>query len=307
MSTIEEQIGRAATRIRPTVLSLVRGIALHKDRALEHEMKAAVDPISSPLSGEPGYYSLIERFERTAVLPRINGALVPFSSTAATVSTSPSAFWVGAGLAKPVSAAAFGTAKMDPLKAAGIAVISKELVRTSGERADAAIEAALAGAARRAVNASLLSDDAAVSTVSPGGLAAGLVAIDSTGTDDTSIFGDVLALLDGLENPVLVASLGYALRIRHAFGGAPELPVIVAPEAGDLVFAIDELAVAYSLGGLNVNASEHAAIEMSDGPSQPATLVSMFQTNSVALRVEIYANWSVINSAGVRVLSFEAS
>jgi hypothetical protein len=44
---------------------------------------------------------------------------------------------------------------------------------------------------------------------------------------------------------------------------------------------------------------------MSDTPTAGAQeLVSMFQTNSVALRVEMLAAWSRVNAAGIAVLEF---
>jgi hypothetical protein len=186
-------------------------------------------------------------------------------------------------------------------------VLSKETLRASGDRADSALMSLLEQSAVRALNSTLLSDDAAVANVSPAGLGAGLTPIESSGMDDASLFTDALELLDGLVRPTLIASLAGALRLRAALGAGGELVnIVVAPEAGSRVFAIEQGAVAYAFGGIDVQSSEQAALQMNDAPSgDPANLVSMFQTNNVALRVDAVANWTVVGT--VRVIELEAS
>ena len=83
-------------------------------------------------------------------------------------------------------------------------------------------------------------------------------------------------------------------------GGAFEgLPVIVS----DYVDGIVVLANASDIyvaddGGITVDMSREASLEMSDAPSQDATdgtgasLVSLWQTNSVGLRAERTINWA---------------
>jgi hypothetical protein len=46
-------------------------------------------------------------------------------------------------------------------------------------------------------------------------------------------------------------------------------------------------------GGVTVDLSTEASIEMSDDPANDSgTVVSMYQTNQVALRAERFINWS---------------
>jgi hypothetical protein len=302
-------IQRAADRLEGTALDLIRGVAIDETTALEHNIasKAAVDPTDSPLSGRRGYWDLFDAFQARAVLDRIGGAEVPFATDASVMVTPPPAAWVTAHGAKPVGKAAIARVNLAPLKVASLLVLSRETVRGSGGRADQALRTSIAAAASRAVNTTLLGAAAAVADESPAGLAAGLSVTPSTGLSDAQVFDDVLGLVDGFDRPTLVASLGPALRIRAALRGADELPVIIAPEAGSLVFAVDEFAVAFALGAIDVAASEHATLAMSDEPGSPAQQVSMYQTNSVALRVDVHANWTVARPGGVRVLDLEAS
>ena len=294
---------------RSTVLDRIRQIGRDGEAAVVHEFqsKAAVDPMSSPLTPAPGYWQLYDVFERNVALSRIGGAEVPFATAATVVTAAPTAYWVGFGTAKPVSASTLASVDLDPFKVASILVLTREMLRASGERADAALSRVLVNAARSAVNSALFSSAAAVPNTSPAGLGAGITAVESSGTTDDAIFADVLALLDGMAAPTLVAALPLALRIRAAFGGAEELSLVVSPEAGDVVWAIDENAVAYALGALNVTASDSAVIEMDDGPAQPAQLVSLWQSDSTALRTEVAANWEVVRSEGVAALDMGGS
>src|SRR5690606_22560613 len=76
---------------------------------------------------------------------------------------------------------------------------------------------------------------------------------------------------------------------------------VVLVNASDIYFA-DE-------GGVAVDMSREASLEMADNPSHdsdtpaPAELVSMFQTNSVAFRAERTLNWASRRDEAVAVLS----
>jgi len=58
-------------------------------------------------------------------------------------------------------------------------------------------------------------------------------------------------------------------------------------------------------GQVMIDASRETALEMSDSPSMDgsagtgASLVSMFQTNSIAMKAERYINWAKRRSAAV--------
>lgn len=304
-ATARGLIERAADRMDGTVYDLVRGIALDSSLRIHHSIatKDAVEPSDGPLSARRGYPDLHDAFLAEAVLPRVGAAEIPFATPSAILTGPPTAAWVTRGEAKPVTKATIAKAKHDPLKVSAITVLTTESLRWSGPDADAALRRTLAYAATTAVNGTFLSAVAAETDESPAGVAFGLTPLASSG----DVFEDLTGLLDGLRAPTVVASLTNALRIRAATLNASELPVVVAPEAGSTVYAIDRFAVAFSLGRIDVDASEHAAIAMSDEPDAPAQLVSMFQTDSRAVRVSVFANWTVVRPDGVRVLEMEGS
>jgi hypothetical protein len=310
MTSAETLIVRASAK-HGSLVDYVRALALNRTFAVEHEVatKAAVAPSEMPLTGRPGYQELILDVEHIAVLTRIRGAEIPFATTSAVATTMPEPTWVSRGANKPVAAAPFTNVTLDPATVATLIVTSKETLRAAGPRADAALMELLEQAAVRALNATLLSDAAAVAGESPAGLANGLAPVSAASLADADIFDAALALLAGMRRPTLVGALPAVLRIRAALGAGGELVnALVAPEAGDLVYAIDQGAVVYAFGGVNVQASDETALQMTGSPSaDPTAMVSMFQTNNVALRVDAYANWEVVRDGGVRVLALAGS
>jgi hypothetical protein len=284
---------------RRTVEDTIRQIVTDKAFAIDHQInataKAAVDPSDTGLTSTAGYWKLIDRFQARSVLERIGGVEVPFSTPASVLTDPPAAYWVGRGKPSPVSKAGIARVNLDPLKLVSLLVQSAEVIRGSGERADRELTRAIANAAASAVNTTLLSTAAGAEDESPAGLGYDLTPIASSGLSDGELFDDLIGLVAGMDRPTIVASLPFALRIQAALRGADALSVVVAPEAGDLAFAIEENALAYAIGGIDVSTSENATLQMADNPSEgPTTAVSMYQTDSVALKVVVTVNWEVV-------------
>jgi hypothetical protein len=303
----ESLIQRAAAK-HGSVLDYMRGVALDRTFAVEHDIaaKSAVTPNTMPLASRPGYYEIVGPVEHAAALANIGAIEIPFASPTAVATGVPEPVWTGRSSAKPVVAAPFTSVTLDPRVCASLIVLSKETLRASGERADSVLAKILKQAATRALNASLLSNAEAVEDLSPAGLAYDLTPLTVASLGDEDIFAAIMELVDGMSKPTLVANLPAALRLRSALGSATSLlDIHMAPEA-ELVFAVDEGALVYAFSGIDVQSSEQATLQMTDSPSNdPASMVSMFQTNNVALRVDTYANWQVVNADGVRVLSMD--
>ena len=95
-------------------------------------------------------------------------------------------------------------------------------------------------------------------------------------------------------------------------GGSLEgIPVITsqyAATAGDLVIALNAKSIGMADdGAVSVEASREASLEMSDAPTGDAgaatpvatSLVSMWQTNSIALKGERFINWAKLRTDAV--------
>jgi hypothetical protein len=78
-------------------------------------------------------------------------------------------------------------------------------------------------------------------------------------------------------------------------------PVIVSAEAGANAIILDANAIMLADDGLQIDASDQAALQMSDAPDTPPTAyVSMWQTDCAAIRVERFIGWRPIVAGAVQ-------
>lgn len=225
------------------------------------------------------------------------------------------AYWVGQSKSIPVTKPDFFNVKLDPLKVAALAVVSKELLRDSSPAAEKLVRDALVDASAQKVDGTFFSAAAAVAGVSPAGILAGLAAGTSAGNDVDGVITDIKALYapfiaannaSGLHY-VTTESLAKSLGLMQNALGQDAFPGISAGggtlkgdplhgggnvAAGD--FILMKPSDIYKIGdrGVEVSLSTEAAIEMdsapagaSDTPTANTSVVSMFQTESVALKV----------------------
>jgi HK97 family phage major capsid protein len=252
---------------------------------------------------------------------------VPFNVRVTGQTTGSVAGWVGQGKAKPVTS--FGTNAQTLLftKIAAIAVITEELARFSSPSAEALVRDELARAVIERMDVDFVDPaHAAVANVNPASITNGVTALTSAGTSADNIRTDIQNLLEQfiLNNQnvanlaiIMPNTLALAASILRNSLGQPEfpelginggtlmgIPVITSQYAanqsgyGNLVIALDQSAVFLADDGqVTLDASREASIEMSDAPSGAAgtgtgaSLVSMYQTNSIAVRAERYINW----------------
>jgi HK97 family phage major capsid protein/HK97 family phage prohead protease len=252
---------------------------------------------------------------------------VPFNVRVTGQTTGSVAGWVGQGKAKPVTS--FGTNAQTLLftKIAAIAVITEELARFSSPSAEMLVRDELARAVVERSDVDFVDPaSAAVSGVNPASITNGVTALSSAGTSADNIRTDIQNLLEQfiLNNQnvanlaiIMPNTLALAASILRNSLGQPEfpelginggtlmgIPVITSQYAanqsgyGNLVIALDQSAVFLADDGqVTLDASREASIEMSDAPAGAAgtgtgaSLVSMYQTNSIAVRAERYINW----------------
>jgi HK97 family phage major capsid protein len=174
---------------------------------------------------------------------------------------------------------------------------------------------------------------AAVANVSPASITNGLTAIPASGTDADAVRTDVKAAMQNfiaanvsLQQGVWIMQSTTALSLslmqnplgQQEFMGITMmggtffgLPVIVSqhvPAGVVALVAADEIFLADD-GQVMIDMSREAALEMDSAPTQDsgagtgASLVSMFQTNSVAMRAERYINWQRRRAAAVSLIT----
>jgi HK97 family phage prohead protease len=260
---------------------------------------------------------------------------VPFY-TALITQTGPGAgYWVGEAKAKPVTAFNFTRTHLSPLKVANITVLTQENVRYSNPKSDAIVRDQLAQALIERLDIDFITPSkAAVANVSPASITNGAPAIaSSAGTDADSVRLDVRSLwakFTAANNPpttgvwVMSSNTAVALAVmvnplgQQSFptmnmtgGTLFGMPVLASDHVTDTIVVLVNALDIYlgDEGGIAVDASMEASIEMSDAPTSDSgaptasTSVSMFQTNSVAIRAERIISWARRRTQSVAYLT----
>jgi HK97 family phage major capsid protein/HK97 family phage prohead protease len=260
---------------------------------------------------------------------------VPFNIRFASQTTGAVANWVGEGRGKPVTSASTGTGSLGFTKIAAIAVISQEMARFSSPNAETWMRDELAAAVTERLDIDFIDPaQAAVAGINPASITNGLTALSSAGTSADNIRTDLQNLLEqfilnnmGASGVVLIMPETLALAaslLTNAFG-QPEFPSLTPTGgtlrgipvfttqyaanqsgSGNLVIALkpNEIALADD-GGVDVSVSTEASLEMSDAPTNrsdtptAASLVSLWQTNSIGIKAERFVNWTKRRSTAV--------
>lgn len=262
---------------------------------------------------------------------------VPFNIHIRGQTSGGSGYWVGAGKAKPLTKADFSDVYLGFAKVANIAVLTEELLRFSNPSAEVLVRDMLGEALIARLDTDFVDPaKAAVANTSPASITNGVVADHSSGVTAAHVREDIATAMTHFITAniaptslvwIMPATIAMKLSLlRNAFGqkefpdinvnggsleGVPVIPSQYVPSytAGALVI----LASAQDIwladdGAVTVDASREASLEMSDAPTNTpdtptaTSLVSMFQTNSVALRAERYINWQKRRTAAVAVL-----
>jgi HK97 family phage major capsid protein/HK97 family phage prohead protease len=278
------------------------------------------------------------------VLGKIPGIRsVPFNISIPEQTAGSSVGWVGQGAPKPVSALAFSQQTLGIAKAAGIVVLSQELVRSSDPSAEMVVRDDLAAAMAQFLDDAFLNPaTAAVTNVSPASVTNGSSYFNAGGTDAAAARADIRKLYNlyatanlGLDGAVWVMKPGVALTLSMMLnalgqpffegmsvngGTLAGLPVIVTNNltqsvlaagatppttVGDHIMLIkaNEILLADD-GGITIDASDQASLQMDTAPTAgPAQLVSLWQNNLVGIRAERFINWKKRRAAATTYLT----
>lgn len=263
---------------------------------------------------------------------------IPFNVRVVGQTSGGTAYWVGQGKPKPVTKFDFNATTVPFTKIAAISVITQELARFSDPSAQALVRDSLADAVIERADSDLFDPDlAAVANVSPAGLLNGVAPVTgpaSTDSDDircallrlwapwdatnigmrpayytTPAVARFLAFArDSLGNPSFPGVTpfggtldGVPLRVSNYLannGGSGGAPLILVDESE--IWLADD-------GSVTVDASEQASLQLDDAPTNSSSasvtatsLVSMWQTNSIALRAERFIWWGARRSGAVQ-------
>jgi HK97 family phage major capsid protein/HK97 family phage prohead protease len=278
----------------------------------------------------------------TGGVPSLNR--VPFNVRITGQTSGGTGYWVGQGQPKPLTRFDFNAVNLGFAKVAAISVITEELARFSSPSAEMLVRNGLAGALIERIDIDFINPDKAlVANVSPASITNGIVGLTPSGTDADAVRADIQQLLAGFiaaniapTSGVLIGTptTALALSLMRTALGQPEFtnitmmggtlegfPFIVSNHAaltslgspgGNMLIMVnaDDIFLSDD-GGVSIDASREASLEMADTPTNaststasppdptPTSVVSMYQTNSIALRAERFINWQRRRDAAV--------
>jgi HK97 family phage major capsid protein/HK97 family phage prohead protease len=285
--------------------------------------------------------AFLEYLRPMTILGKIQGfTRVPFNVRWGIQSGGSTGYWVGQGSPVPVSKLTTSSDTLGITKAAGMVVLDKELMMSSTPSAEMLVRDDLAKTIAQFLDAQFIAPDyAAVANVNPASVTHSVNPTAASGTAASNLRTDVQTLFSGFDTNNLegggffwvttprvarnIASMVSSLSVPifptitpegGTFFGYPMIVSGSAVQVGSPVTGEGNLLVlghAPSIamadeGGITIDASEEASLEMLDNPTNASTggttatsMVSMFQTNSVALRATRFINWSKRRSFAV--------
>jgi HK97 family phage major capsid protein len=278
----------------------------------------------------------IEFLRPKTILGRLPGLIpVPFNVRVGSATGGTTGYWVGQGAPIPVSKMTTSSASLGIMKAAGIASITQELAMSSSPSAELLIRNELARAVQVTVDTQFINPNyGGVANVSPASILYGVTPVTPTGTNYAAMAADIKTLfataitaeLD-IEEVVWVMSASTALALSLSLNslGQPQYPgmsvnggtfmgrpVIVSslanvsgsPQFSEMIVAVFPSAIFLAdEGGVTISVSNEASVQLLDNPTNtstgstaPTTVVSMFQTDSLAVRAIRFITWAKARS-----------
>lgn len=274
------------------------------------------------------------------IIGRIPGLRkVPFNISVPRATQNPTAYWVGQGKIKPLSAMAFDSVSLAFAKIAAIVPMTEELLKFSSPSAEEIFLNGLRDAVAYRMDRDFIDPSKTADDVSPASITNGVTAVTATGTTADALRDDLGTLLArylaanlGVRGLTLVTTSTMAMQIgllRNTLGNKefPDIrvdggflegiPVITSenivsptgsPTDGTLIVAINanEVMVADD-GGVDIDVSREASLQMESAPDSPETAstvtVNLWQHNMVAFKAERFITWKKRRAEAVQLIS----
>jgi HK97 family phage major capsid protein/HK97 family phage prohead protease len=232
------------------------------------------------------------------------------------------AWWVGQGAAKPVTKFDFARDKLEPTKLASICVLTMESIRDSSPKSDVIVRDQLRAVISAEQDKAFIDPaNAGTANIKPASITNAAETIASSGDDEAAVRLDVRSLIAKftaannppsagvwIMNSASASGLGTMLNPlgQPSFPGMTNfsggtffmMPVIVSDHVGDIAVLANARDIFLAQDdGIQVDASDQVSLQMDDAPTNNSatptgtSLVSMWQTNSVAFRAEHAIGW----------------
>ncbi len=298
-------------------------------------LKAAVNPgtiaepaWAAPLAVQQPFNDFLELLRPETLIGKIPGLRqVPFNISMPIQTGGGTYAWVGEGAPKPVGNLQFASVTLGIAKAAGIIVISEELAKISTPSAEGVVRNDMIRGMAQYLDGQFIDPTvSAVTNVSPASitnLANGYATAGTSGDNARTDIKKAITLMTAANYPVselvLIMSEANAFALSTALtsngvlvnaslsakgGSILGVPVVTSQSAGSVVALVHAPSILFADdGGVNVDVSREASIEMNTTPTSPVTAssayVSLWQLNLIGLRAERFINWKRARTTAV--------
>ncbi len=284
---------------------------------------------------QPLVNEFLELLRPRTLLGRIPGLRrVPFNVSVPSQTTGGTYSWVGQNKPKPVTKADYATVTLTFAKAAGIIVLTEELVKLSTPSAEGMVrEEMIAGMGQFLDTQFVDPTVAAVSNVNPASITNGASTAAASGVTGAAAKADLAASVAvftaagiPLEGSVWLMSdsnafgLGLSMNalgqplfpgVGQTGGSIFGIPIIVSNNVGNRVILVHAPSILYADdGGVSIDVSREASVQMDSTPTDTVdattVYVSLWQRNLVGLKAERFITWTRARTAAVRYISAAA-
>lgn len=286
--------------------------------------KAAQAALTSGDIGTPEAAEFLNAVREKSVLGGLVGTRpMAFNKRMLARTNGATGFWVGEAAPAPLLKPVLAGSTLEPRKVVALIACTAEALRAESPAVEAGLQTDLETGCVGALDTALLDSSNAGSDAMPAAITHGAPTVDATGDAAADLKALVSAFAGDMSSAYLATdpdtATGLAM-VRGANGSflfpdaGPRggsilgIPLLVShhslrDSSGGQIALIDASGIAVALEGIELSQSEQTSLAMSDSPSSPATMVSMFQTNTVALKAVMRANWENQRTGGVAVLT----
>jgi HK97 family phage major capsid protein/HK97 family phage prohead protease len=264
------------------------------------------------------------------IIGRIPGLRrVPFNITIPRATAGTTGNWVGEAAPKPITSMAFDSITMRWAKAAGIVVLTEELVRFSNPAAEDVVRTDLARGITQFLDRQFIDPSvAAVTNVSPASIINGITPQTPSGVNMAALRADLKTMFQGLlvtNQPIgsgvwiMTQQQAVALSLAQnslgqiiyqginaqggTFMGYPVITSENIPATGGspadgypLIFLVADEVLLADDGQVTIDVSREASLNMDSAPDSPPSastnMISLWQLNQIAIKAERFINWA---------------
>jgi HK97 family phage major capsid protein/HK97 family phage prohead protease len=295
----------------------------------------------SPMIAYTQMASLFAEYLRPlTIIGRIPGLRrVPFNIQIPRATSGTTVGWVGENAPKPVSAMAFDTVTLRWAKAAGIVLLTDELIKFSSPAAETVVRDDITKQMVQFLDKQFVDPSvAAVTNVSPASITNGVSAVVPTGTTASAFRADAKTLFGNFMTAniptaggvwIMTQQQALALSLMQNSLGQPVFPTMT-PEGGTLlgypvvasqnlpsttgspvegypiIFAVAPEIMVADDGVTVIDSSNEASVQLDTAPDSPPSAstayVSLWQMNFTGLRAERWITWVKRRTAAVQYI-----